>query len=212
MAIDTHPFRLAMLAYQREYKLAAEKGFDTYPHGLLKNPGRRLLKRIGDNMVARKVLDAQYADGTLNYHMQHALIPPLVFGDLVVHHALSQVGVHEIPWGSNSGPQVRVYQSVTGGYNAPWCASFVSWALVQAGYHGTVSAWAWDWATIGTPVPLIAAKPGDIVPFNIGSGHVGIYLSQSNGMVKTVDGNTSDQVAVRERPTSIIRAITRHSK
>lgn len=212
MTLDTHPYRLAIVTYLKEHGLPAEKGLETEPHGLLGKPARAALLRVGNNMVARKVLDQKYNDGTLNTHMQAALIPPLSFGDQVVKWALGEVGVHEQPWGSNNGPRVRWYQSFTGAYGVAWCASFVSAALVENGYKGRVSALAWDWAKIGTLVSLENAKPGDIVPFNIGDGHVGIYLSHANGMVKTVDGNTSDQVAVREREVSIIRAITRHGK
>lgn len=215
--MDTHPYRLAMLAYQREWGLAKEPGFETAPHGVLGKPARRLLVRIGENMVARKLLDAKYVDGTLNTHIQHVLIPPITFGQAVAHRLLSQVGVHEVPWGANTGPQVRVYQSVTGGYFEPWCASFRSWGLVEEGYTGRVSARAWDFDDIGQRISdlwhnINAAKVGDAVTFNIGDGHIGTYLSHTSSMVKTVDGNTSDQVAVRERPLSEIRTITRQGK
>lgn len=210
--LDTHPYRLAMESYRREWGLEKEKGFETAPHGPLKGPGHRLLMREQTNMVARKILPAKYVDGILNEPTRKILIPPITFGEAVAHTALSQVGVHEVPWGSNTGPEVRIYQSITGGYYEPWCASFVSWALAENGYKGRVSARAWDWEDIGTKVSLASAKVGDIVPFNIGDGHVGIYLSHTSTMVKTVDGNTSDQVAVRERPLSVIRAITRHGR
>lgn len=217
--MDTHPYRLAMLAYQREWGLAAEKGFDTAPEGPLGIPGRNLLRREQANMVARHKkspgdtpeLAKVKVSGILDAPTRAVLVPPITFGQSVANRGLSQVGVHEVPWGSNTGPQVSVYQSVCDAYHEPWCACFVSWCLVEEGYRGKVSARAWDWADIGTPVDLADAQVGDIVPFNIGDGHVGIYLSHTATDVKTVDGNTSDQVAVRERPISIIRAITRHT-
>lgn len=213
-SINTHPYRLAMEAYRIEYHLANEHGWTTAGTGPLGIPGRNLLRRIGNNMVARKVLNTKYNDGTLNTHMQAALIPPLTFGEKVAQHALSQQGVHEVPWGSNNGPQVRVYEATTGGYGEPWCASFRSWACRQAGYKGEVSATAWAWDNIGTRIStghtsIGSAQEGDAVTFQIGTGHIGTYLSHDSSGVKTVDGNTSDEVAVRVRSLSLIRAITR---
>lgn len=217
MALDTHIYRLAMVVYAREHNLAPEKGVDVTLHGPLGKPFRRLLKRVQDHLVARGKLKAKYADGTLNTATQKLLVPPLAFGDQVAHWCLKEVGVHEVPWGSNDGVRVRYYESFTGGYGEPWCASFRSAALRECGYKGPVSARAWDFDHIGTLISTGAqhiglAKVGDAVTFNFGAGHIGTYLSHRTGFVKTVDGNTSDQVAVRERPFSEIQTITRQGK
>lgn len=217
MTLDTHPYRLAMVVYAHQHSLPVEKGFDTAPHGTLGLPGRRFLRRVGNHMVASHKLAAKYNDGTLNTHMQHALVPPLKFGEAVAHWCLKEVGVHEEPWGSNTGPRVAWYQTATGDYHDAWCASFRSKALRENGYTGPVSARAWDFDNIGTRISTLAhsinlAEVGDAVTFNIGAGHIGTYLSHTSSMVKTVDGNTSDAVAVRERPLTVIRTITRQGK
>ena len=41
--------------------------------------------------------------------------------------AASQLGVHEVPDGSNDSLRIRIYQRVTGAFRAPWCASFQQW-------------------------------------------------------------------------------------
>lgn len=215
--LDTHPYRLAMHVYQVAWKLAPEKGFDTAPHGSLGLPGHRLLTRIQQNMHARKVLPEHYIDGVLNAPTRKLLIPPITFGEAVAHWQLGEVGVHEVPWGSNTGPRVSYYQSFTGDYHDAWCASFRSAALRVNGYKGTVSARAWAFDDIGMRVSTLdksigAAMVGDAVTFNIGDGHIGTYLSHTSSMVKTVDGNTSDAVAIRERPLSLIRCITRQGR
>lgn len=214
MAILTKKWRRAMSAYQHTHGLAPEKGFTVNTNKPLGKPARRLLKRIQNNLVARKLLGEKYANGYLNKPTRKILIPPvaaLSVGDRAVRYALSQTGVHESPWGSNSGFDVRRYQSSTGAYHAPWCASFCWYCWQRVGYKGSVSAGAWNSTdTIGTPVAKYTeAKPGDLVSFNIGDGHVGLFLSHSDTMVKTVDGNTNNEVAVRERPIEVIHAITR---
>lgn len=56
-------------------------------------------------------------------------------GDEVVKVALAEVGVTEVPLGSNSGPRVRQYQAATelAGTGWPWCAAFVEWCWKRVG-------------------------------------------------------------------------------
>lgn len=223
--IDTHPYRLEMNTFAKIHGLKPQKGFDTSLHGPLAKPGRAFLLRIQKQMIALYKSDkkkwAAYAKvkptSTLDAFTRPALLPPINFGQQVANKLLSQVGVHEVPWGSNSGAQVRVYESSTGGYGEPWCASFRSWGLQECGYKGPVSAMAWAFDNIGVRISdgslhIANAQVGDAVTFEIGTGHIGTYLSHDSVNVKTVDGNTSDAVAVRERPLSLIRTITRQGK
>lgn len=222
---DTHPYRNEMAVYAHIHGLPVQKGFDVNSHAPLAKPARAFLLRIQKHMMALykkdKVKWAAYrkvkATGLLDGFTRPALLPPITFGETVAHWCLKEVGVHEVPWGSNSGARVRWYQTATGDYNDAWCASFRSKALRENGYKGPVSALAWAFDNIGTRISTLdhsisLAKVGDAVTFNIGNGHIGTYLSHTSSMVKTVDGNTSDAVAVRERPLSDIRTITRQGK
>jgi hypothetical protein len=121
--------------------------------------------------------------------------------------ALSQIDVHEVPWGSNSGPKVREYQAATflRGTGWPWCVAFCQWVLEKAGaplpYR---SAGVYDllrWAK-RAGVSTWNPSPGDLVCFGIGQGHIGILERIDAHDVHTIDGNTSDQVARRTRPRS----------
>lgn len=211
LVLNTRKFRRAMAAYRANWGLKREDGF-TVESGLpLGKPARALLRRIQENLHARGLLPERYVDGTLNSKTQALLIPPLSMADKAVAYALSQQGVHESPWGSNRGGDVHRYQSSTGAYGAAWCASFFWYCWQVAGYRGTTSAGAWDTTdSHGTHIVDIAhAKPGDGVSFDVGNGHIGMYLSHTASTVKTIDGNTSDQVAVRERPISSIHSICR---
>lgn len=208
MILDYRPLRRATEAYRRAWNLAEEPGVtveSSLPPG---KPLRRLVYRCQENMHARKILDEAHVDGTYNAPTQRILIPPLVPGDIAVRFAMGEVGVHEEPWGSNRGPRVHEYQAVTGAYNTFWCASFFWWAWRKAHYEGAVSAGAWySTDSLGRRVTLAEATPGCGVSFNEGDGHIGMFLARVGSQVKTVDGNTDNEVAVRLRPISLIHSI-----
>lgn len=142
--------------------------------------------------------------------------------DAVVAWMKAMVGhVREAPMGSNRGGVQRTnptggveyFQSFDflpgGGY--PWCVSTVqaAWAVGGKNPLPYKTAGAYDlarWAaSVGWARPSRECIPGDIIVFNIGAGHVGILLEQKGDYVVTIDGNTSDQVAVRTRPRSQVR-------
>lgn len=123
----------------------------------------------------------------------------------IVGTAESQVGVHEIPWGSNDGPTVRIYQSATGAYRAAWCASFVQWDLRVAGV-GTIadrSAGVYyivDWARRNTWLRSTPAA-GALVAYvsytgriRVVSGHIGIVERVTRDGFWTIEGNSSNAV------------------
>lgn len=192
-----------------EFGLKIPPGFTVESDEPLQKTGRDLLLRIQKNLYARKLLAAKYVDGTFNSVTSRIATPPLTMADRAVKWAMDEVGEHEEPWGSNRGPRVHFYQSSTGAYNTFWCASFFWKAWQGAGYTGAVSAGAW-YSTdhIGTRKTRASAKPGCGVSFNIGDGHIGMLLAFIGDQVKTVDGNTSDEVAVRLRPASEIHSIS----
>lgn len=120
-------------------------------------------------------------------------------GDAIVAEALRYLGVHEMPRGSNDGPQVGHWlERVHCPRRNPWCAAFVSCMLEDAGYplEGGGSASCWQlrqraiaegkWVPVGTAVPLrgwLGIVKGD--------AHVVIVEAHSSGRVHDVSGNTS---------------------
>lgn len=211
IVLNTRKWRRAMASYRQKQGLKKEDGFTVETGKPLGKPARALLRRIQTNMVSAGELKVRYVDGTLNSKTQAILIPPITGAEKAVDYALSQVGVHETPWGENTGADVHRYQSSTGAYGEAWCASFFWYCWQQAGYKGPTSAGAWNTTdAYGTHVGGInLAHRGDGVSFNTGEGHIGVYLSHTAHDVTTVDGNTSDQVAVRKRPISMIHSICR---
>ncbi|QFG27523.1 CHAP domain-containing protein [Actinomadura sp. WMMB 499] len=106
--------------------------------------------------------------------------------------------------------------SLAGYSDAAWCSMFISWIGSQIGagdqfghdaYTVTHAQWFKDQGRWGTE-----PEPGAIVFFDWGGSdsvdaidHVGMVIEKiDDGTVKTVEGNTSSAVRVRERSTSSI--------
>lgn len=119
--------------------------------------------------------------------------------DAVCKEALSLVGIHEEPKGSNEGAQVREIQSSTGAYGEPWCVSTVQYVWKKT-LHST---WAMDTANayyletyakkFGCTIPRPVA--GCAVVYHLGEGHAGTVVRvNGNGTFWAVEGNWGDAV------------------
>jgi hypothetical protein len=120
--------------------------------------------------------------------------------------ARAEVGVAELPPGSNDSPRIAQYRQATAASGVgPWCAYFVSWAAREAGTplgeagqgFGLVDdVWAWGERS-GKAIPAGTAppQPGDLIVWD---EHIGIVESVgADGSVHTVEGNSDHQVAQR---------------
>jgi hypothetical protein len=122
--------------------------------------------------------------------------------------------VVEIPRGSNRGPRVEHYQSFDwipgGGY--PWCVDFAQAAWAEGAGHPLPwkTAGAYDLLkrarAAGWVVPIKRAIPGDLLVWNVGSGHASMLREawHFGGLIRSVDGNVSDSVGLRERPVTLL--------
>ena len=124
--------------------------------------------------------------------------------------AQTQLGVHET--GVNTGAEVDKYLAAAGvGPGNPWCASFVTWSLQQAGHKMPGSGWAAVQTWVRTPRPrpnnlqvvsADQARPGDIVAYDWGhqedfgsDGHIGFLASNvQDGKFTALEGNNHDAV------------------
>lgn len=119
--------------------------------------------------------------------------------------ARGELGVSEVPPGSNNGPRIAVYRSaVPGGPVGPWCAYFVSWVARQAGsplgergqgFASVDQLWAWAQRSGRAVSAQADPRPGDLVVWD---EHVGIVEAVlPDGRIRTIEGNTSNKVAER---------------
>ncbi|WP_205696145.1 CHAP domain-containing protein [Conexibacter sp. SYSU D00693] len=122
--------------------------------------------------------------------------------------AQGEVGQAEQPPGSNDSPRIAQYRAAMPGNPGvgPWCAYFVSWAAREAGTPlgdrgegfasvDALASWGqrsgrWNAASSGVP-----PQPGDLIVWD---EHVGLVESvDPDGTVRTIEGNSSDQVIRR---------------
>lgn len=145
-------------------------------------------------------------------------------GELALEVALREVGVHEIPPGSNTGPRVREYLSgcVRGGKlvrldRVAWCAAFASWCAAQAPglaphqWRAAVRELVEDARALGAwrlPEEYPVPKPGDLGiykraghdPTRGEEGHVGRVAELfDDGRYTSVEGNSGDRVQIVTR-------------
>ena len=119
----------------------------------------------------------------------------------IIEIANSQVGVHEIPHGSNAGPEVEIYlKSVGLGKGNAWCMAFVYWVTNEASKKcgalnqllktaGVMNQW-----NSRPKVRVTIPQAGDIfiMDFGKGLGHTGIVTEVlANGTINTIEGNTN---------------------
>lgn len=137
----------------------------------------------------------------------------------------SQNGVTEIG-NTNTGVEVNEYQRVAGmGSDGGffWCACFVYWCMIKAGYKGILlpnkgkCAAVRNWKSWGKRKGIRESNPqrGDLFYWtnSSGAGHIGFVLSKPVlGVFRTIEGNTSEEgsrngtkVAKRFRTVSSIK-------
>ena len=140
--------------------------------------------------------------------------------------AQSQIGVSEIPKGSNAGADVEKYlKSVGLGKGLAWCMAFVFWNVLEASTKlNTQNPLKITGGVIDqyNSRPLLRKKTpatGDIfiMDFGKGIGHTGfVEKVLPNGKIQTIEGNTNDdgsregyEVCRRTRNISSIKSFLR---
>ena len=133
--------------------------------------------------------------------------PPLIKETLRIAH--NEVGVKEVPPGSNCGPRVEEYlKSIRLGGGYPWCAAFVYWCFEQASaglnrvnpLPRTGSCMVHWSTTKGEKITFQQVllnpkliKPGDIfiISRKGGKGHTGFIYDIYGDTLVTVEGNSN---------------------
>lgn len=139
--------------------------------------------------------------------------------------AISQIGVEEIPRGSNAGPAVEKYlKSVGLGKGYSWCMALVYWctkeSAIQLGLLNPLSktGGVLDMYNKEKDLRVTTPQPGDIfiMDFGKGMGHTGIVEKVVGTTVYTIEGNTNDEgsregyeVCRRKRQTKTIKGYLR---
>ena len=128
--------------------------------------------------------------------------PPKQKFELVKQVYTSQIGVTEVPEGSNWGPQVKAYLASVHVYSpAPWCAAFVHWCNSKAGVvdninAGSPSATNWSHLIYFKNQFLEDPRPADVCTLYFASmgrvGHTFFFDKRQNSKIyRSVEGNTN---------------------
>lgn len=128
---------------------------------------------------------------------------------------LSQVGIKE-KTGHNDGVEVEAYLASAGlEAGEPWCASFVKWCLLKAGYaHAQKINGASGSVAKGLHVRLLDLRAGDnfvLYSKNLGRiDHTGFYNTKVNTKYyESVEGNWSNAVCKQRRSYKATHAFYR---
>lgn len=153
--------------------------------------GKRPRPRLWIGLASRRV------------HTQHDTPTPC--SQRLIRTARDELGVHEIPDGSNDSPRIRAYQAVTGAFRQPWCASFAQWALttIQVGPIADRSASVFHIVEWARAHGYLTAQPqaGALVTFLRALGHMGIVETVTPHGFYSIEGNHSNRVARVWHPT-----------
>jgi CHAP domain len=119
--------------------------------------------------------------------------------------ALSQIGKHEEPRGSNSGPEVNQYLTSVGlSPGNAWCAAFAYYAYMRAAMilytknpcpkSGSVLA---IWDRVDAHCKSMVPRRGSLYFIDHGHrrGHTGFVISVVDGKIEEVSGNTNQEGA-----------------
>ena len=190
--------------------------YKSYPD----NSGIRVLQTALNAMGRNLVVDGDIGNITataiksVNNKELHRMIERLVWGSGVpvpttdwLKYAYRELGVKEVP-GKGSNPRVEQYHDVAGGAHwkddVPWCASFVTFVMVKAGYTppkfpARAKSWLNFGRSAGRPVmgsiAVKSRKGGGHVTFVVGKDRTGKYLY-------CLGGNQSDEVNIRRYKAS----------
>lgn len=127
----------------------------------------------------------------------------LDFADRIISIARSQMGLTEIPKGSNWGKHVQKYLGSVGiNFPASWCMAFVYWCYDQAAKEMGIpnplvmtGGVLKQWNEIDKKYKSSTPKRGGIfiLDFGKGLGHAGIIEKVDGGRIYTIEGNSNDE-------------------
>lgn len=121
--------------------------------------------------------------------------------------ARAELGTKEIP-GPNHNPAVLGYFRDAGfpeinNDETAWCAGFTNAMIERSGYSGSKSLAARSFLNWGKAVAK--PYPGCIAVFSRGDprgweGHVGFFLSETDGQIMVLGGNQGNEVSIEPQP------------
>lgn len=120
--------------------------------------------------------------------------------------ARREICTRRAPVGTGSNPRIVEYHQVTTlraqDDATPWCASFLSWVLEQAGVRSTRSARAKSYLDWGSALDhprlgaIVVFHRGSGAPSSSGPGHVGLFIEDRGSSIGLLGGNQRSHVNI----------------
>lgn len=115
--------------------------------------------------------------------------------------AKTQIGLEEIPRGSNWGVNVKKFLASVGiDFPASWCMGFVYWCVNEAckakGIKNPIIPTGGvlnQWSNVNPKFKVKTPQPGDIfiMDFGSGHGHTGFVEAVAGDRINTIEGNSN---------------------
>jgi len=181
-------------------------------------PARETLK------IMQRACKLEHISGQFDRATMAILLPPKpnIRHDVMAT-AMSQLGIHETPDGSNWGPVAKYLGAAGIGGPGAWCAAFVTWDLLDSGFRRAQlpgnPAWVPAWEDWGRKhsllVPARESRLGDLWIWNWDGGqadHIGLCDDTKPGdpVAYYLDGNVGahgGSVTEGSRPASGIEVV-----
>ncbi len=119
----------------------------------------------------------------------------------VIEVAKTQIGLEEIPKGSNWGVNVKKYLASVGiDFPASWCMAFVYFCVSEAcKANGSKNSLVKtggvlnQWSNVNSALKVKTPQPGDIfnMDFGGGHGHTGFVEKVEGDRIQTIEGNSN---------------------
>lgn len=132
--------------------------------------------------------------------------------------AKTHLGIKEVA-GKEANPKIAEMFATVGhpeikSDEVSWCAAFVGYCLIQAGFKSTNSLAARSYLGWGFPIDVDKAEPGDVVVLwrvkpDSWQGHVFFYEAQNSSHIIGVGGNQSNAVTRSAFPKTQLLGIRR---
>lgn len=190
--------------YQNQYNEAKEK-YNTAKDTALVNAKEAVAEEQNEIKNINSAINKKDNANSVKDYFKNSM------GEDIVEFAAQFIGCNEA-----DGSADKFLASWTNSKQTPWCAAFVQYIYEHSDAAGSLPEWyssidnKWSCGNLyragqaaGAQINGADSQTGDMVIFdwdksdNCVHDHVGIIVSIENGVVKTIEGNTSNQVAYR---------------
>jgi len=212
------PVGLQPLSHRHAIQIDSGQDFDAHTD--------RLIRRI-DSLTSSKRIFSNWRVRLLTFAAVVAAIAALSLGywkyaqsssvktDIPwLANAYTQIGMQEFD-GPSSNPRIIEYLSTVipitpevkeDAPNVDWATGFVAWSLGKANISGPIGMDPLNWLNWGRALHTPVEGCVVVLTFAHGGSHVGFYIDESDGLIRTLGGNQDNTVSIKRYLKTRVRA------